>query len=148
MKLSASELVNNYICPIPFNNKKINNKLENYQDTTIHHRPRIQGPGNLLKLKLKGEDRIVPIRPAIHVILSNRRDEFYANDPCGSQFESQDIFSHLSKNNYICYSVNEMIQKTKCFQNHAIPLCNHMRLNFIHIITRERSKTIFSECTL
>ena len=25
------------------------------------------------------------------------RDELYANDPCGSQFESQDIFSHLSK---------------------------------------------------
>ena len=36
----------------------------------------------------------------------NRGGELYANDPCGSQFESQDIFSHSSKDNCICYSVN------------------------------------------
>ena len=28
--------------------------------------------------------------------LFNRGDELYANDPYGSQFESQDIFSHMS----------------------------------------------------
>ena len=48
---------------------------------------------------------IVKKYPGIRTeIRKDRLRKRYTNDPCGSLFESQDIFSHLSKNNCICFS--------------------------------------------
>ena len=51
----------------------------------------------------------------------SRRDTGYVNDYVGLCSNPQDNFSHLLKNNYICYSEMTqfaMTQKAKCFQNH------------------------------
>ena len=69
----------------------------------------------------------------LHKCTFNRGDELYANDLCESQFESQDIFSHLSKNNCICMLFSELndSKKLSCFQNNLLTLYLYNRQQYI-----------------